>query len=43
MEYLIYYILDTLHFEQARKKADILIVSITSDKKVLKGPGRPYF
>ena len=31
------------HFEQARKKADILIVSITSDKKVLKGPGRPYF
>jgi len=31
------------HFEQAKKKADILVVSITSDKKVLKGPGKPYF
>mgnify|MGYP001294378645 FL=1 len=31
------------HFEQAKKKSDILVVSITSDKKVLKGPGRPYF
>ena len=27
------------HFEQAKKKSDILVVSITSDKKVLKGPG----
>ncbi len=31
------------HFEQAKKNVDILIVSITADKKVLKGPGKPYF
>ena len=31
------------HFEQAKKNSDILIVSITTDKKVIKGPGRPYF
>ena len=31
------------HFEQAKKNSDILIVSITTDKKVNKGPGRPYF
>lgn len=31
------------HFEQAKKKADILVVSITADKYVLKGPGKPYF
>ena len=31
------------HFAQAKKKADILVVSLTSDRFVLKGPGRPYF
>ena len=31
------------HFEQAKKKSDILVVSITADKQVLKGPGKPYF
>ena len=31
------------HFEQAKKKSDILVVSITADNKVLKGPGKPYF
>ena len=31
------------HFEQAKNKADILVVSITADKYVLKGPGKPYF
>ena len=31
------------HFEQAKKKSDILIVSVTADKKVIKGPGKPYF
>ena len=31
------------HFNQAKKISDILIVSVTSDKKVLKGPGRPHF
>ncbi len=30
-------------FEQARTKADILIVSITADRYILKGPGRPVF
>ena len=29
------------HFKEAAKLADILIVSVTSDKYVLKGPGRP--
>jgi len=31
------------HFEEAKKNSDILVVSITSDEKVIKGPGRPYF
>lgn len=31
------------HFQEAKKKCDILIVSITSDKFVFKGPGRPKF
>lgn len=32
-----------LHFEQANRMADILVVSVTSSKYVRKGPGRPYF
>lgn len=32
-----------IHFQQAKKLGDILIVSITSEKFVRKGPGRPYF
>lgn len=31
------------HFKQAKEKVDILIVSVTSDKNVLKGPGKPFF
>lgn len=31
------------HINQAKKLGDILIVSVTSDKFVNKGPGRPYF
>ena len=31
------------HFGAAKKKADVLIVSITADKFVNKGPGRPLF
>jgi rfaE bifunctional protein kinase chain/domain/rfaE bifunctional protein nucleotidyltransferase chain/domain len=31
------------HFNEAKNKVDILIVSITSDKYVSKGPGRPFF
>lgn len=31
------------HFEEAKKKCDILVVSITADKFVFKGPGRPRF
>lgn len=31
------------HFKQAKEKGDILIVSVTSDKNVLKGPGKPFF
>jgi len=31
------------HFKEAKKKVDILIVSITSDEFVKKGPGRPVF
>ena len=31
------------HFESARRLGDILIVSITADKFIYKGPGRPKF
>ena len=31
------------HFHEARAYADILVVSITSDKFILKGTGRPLF
>ncbi|MBM3252127.1 MAG: adenylyltransferase/cytidyltransferase family protein, partial [Candidatus Omnitrophica bacterium] len=31
------------HFEAARKEGDILVVTITKDKYVNKGPGRPVF
>lgn len=31
------------HFEKAKKFGDILIVSITADKHVKKGPGKPLF
>lgn len=31
------------HFESAKKQGDILIVTITKDKYVNKGPGRPVF
>jgi len=32
-----------IHLEQAKKMADILVVSVTAAKYVRKGPGRPYF
>jgi rfaE bifunctional protein nucleotidyltransferase chain/domain len=32
-----------LHFQEAKKKVDFLIVSITDDKFVNKSPGRPLF
>jgi len=32
-----------IHFEQAKKLGDVLVVSITSAEFVRKGPGRPYF
>ena len=31
------------HFNEAKKKVDILIASVTSDQHVSKGPGRPFF
>ena len=31
------------HFEQAKKLGNILVVSLTSDRYVNKGPGRPVF
>ena len=31
------------YFKSAKKFGDVLLVSITSDKFVNKGPGRPYF
>ena len=31
------------HFQSARKKGDILIVTLTKDEYVNKGPGRPAF
>lgn len=32
-----------VHLEQAKKMADVLVVSITAAEYVRKGPGRPYF
>lgn len=32
-----------IHFEEAKKMGDILVVSITASKYVRKGPDRPYF
>ena len=32
-----------IHFEQAKRMGDILVVSVTSERFVRKGPGRPYF
>ncbi len=32
-----------VHFQEAKKMGDILVVSITAAKYVRKGPGRPYF
>lgn len=32
-----------IHFEQAKNMGDVLVVSVTSEKFVRKGPGRPYF
>jgi len=31
------------HLEEAKAFGDVLIVSVTDDRHVLKGPGRPYF
>ena len=31
------------HFEEVKKKSDLLVVSVTSDNYVKKGPSRPYF
>ncbi|MBM3245884.1 MAG: adenylyltransferase/cytidyltransferase family protein [Candidatus Omnitrophica bacterium] len=31
------------HFEAAKKKADVLVVTVTRDEYVNKGPGRPVF
>ncbi len=32
-----------LHFKAARKHGDMLVVTLTKDEYVRKGPGRPYF
>lgn len=32
-----------IHFQEAKKMGDILVVSITAAEYVRKGPGRPYF
>ena len=31
------------YLEEAKKMCDVLVVTITEDKNVNKGPGRPYF
>src|SRR5436305_8366265 len=31
------------HLEEARALGDVLVVTLTADKHVQKGPGRPYF
>ncbi len=32
-----------IHFEEAREHGDVLVVTITDERMVNKGPGRPYF
>ena len=32
-----------IHFEEAKKMGDVLVVSVTAAKFVRKGPDRPYF
>jgi cytidyltransferase-like protein len=32
-----------IHFEEARALGDVLVVTVTGEKYVNKGPGRPYF
>jgi len=32
-----------VHFEEAKALGDVLVVTITAEKYVNKGPGRPYF
>lgn len=32
-----------IHFEEAKKLGDVLVVSVTASAYVRKGPGRPYF
>ena len=32
-----------VHFEEAKARGDILVVTLTGEKFVNKGPGRPYF
>lgn len=32
-----------IHFQEAKKMGDVLVVSVTASKYVRKGPGRPYF
>ena len=31
------------HFEAAKKKGDVLVVTLTADEYVNRGPGRPIF
>src|SRR3990167_10891634 len=31
------------HFNQAKEQGDVLITSLTQDKYVKRGPGRPFF
>ncbi len=31
------------HFNSAKKKGDLLVISLTDDEFVNKGPGRPFF
>ena len=31
------------HFEAARQQGDVLVVTVTEDKYIHKGPGRPFF
>ncbi|MBC8349004.1 MAG: adenylyltransferase/cytidyltransferase family protein [Verrucomicrobia bacterium] len=32
-----------IHFEESKGMGDVLIVTVTGEKFVNKGPGRPYF
>ena len=43
MEHLIFFIMAISSFKKAKSLGDILVVTLTADKFIKKGPGRPFY